>query len=271
VIAASAVYGSGGVESEIFSYSSANQFDSKQVWVHSPPNQQPFYANFRVLVDDVKRTVTYAYRDNNENTSMADYNGTSAYAYDDWGRMTSETRNSKSRTFSYTMGSKLASVSGNLGGLHSVTYGYSGDGKRLFRTHNGTTTHGYHWDAGYNVLNEADASGALAKTYVVAPKPVTGAVLGVPMEGVLVNQGPVGMTLAEVAGENPATGAYQYYTQDNILSTRGLFRLVTEFPFGNGRAAKARLASGRSRWPGVGRHGAVTQRRAPGPRGGRSG
>jgi RHS repeat-associated protein len=214
--------GTGGPETEIFSYSSANQFDSKKIWVHSAASQNPFYTNFRVLADDLKRDVIFTNKNNNEINTMTDYNGYTTYAYDDWGRMSTETRGSQSRTFAYVMGSKLAQVSGTLGGANTVVYGYGGDGKRNFRMLNGAVTASYRWDAGYNVINEKNASGALARTYVVAPKPV-GVSAGSPMDGIMVSQGPVGMTLAEVGGSNPATGSYRYYMHDQIQSTRGLF------------------------------------------------
>ncbi len=69
----------------------------------------------------------------------------------------------------------------------------------------GTTTR-YRWDVGWNVLNEEDNLGNLARTHI--------------MDSPLAE---VADILSDVAGANPATGAYRYYVSDHLGSTRGLY------------------------------------------------
>jgi RHS repeat-associated protein len=69
----------------------------------------------------------------------------------------------------------------------------------------GGVTTGYNWDAGWNVINEEDGTGTLARTYFHHP------------------QLPIRATMAHVDGTSPSTGAYNYYAHDHLGSTRALF------------------------------------------------
>jgi hypothetical protein len=100
--------------------------------------------------------------------------------------------------------SKLYSVDLATNATLDVTFNYGGDQKRRSMTAGGVTT-GYNWDAGWNVINEENGSGTLARTYFHHPQLLTRA------------------TLAHVNGANPATGAYNYYIHDHLGSTRALY------------------------------------------------
>jgi hypothetical protein len=82
--------------------------------------------------------------------------------------------------------SKLYSVDLATNATLDVTFNYGGDQKRRSMTAGGVTT-GYNWDAGWNVINEENGSGTLARTYFHHPQLLTRA------------------TLAHVNGANPAT------------------------------------------------------------------
>jgi RHS repeat-associated protein len=84
-----------------------------------------------------------------------------------------------------------------------VTYEYGGDGKRRKRQ-DSSATRQYKWDAGWNVISEENGCGTLTMTYVHAPGKV------------------IGTILADVDSDDPSTGTYRYYFQDNIGSTRRL-------------------------------------------------
>src|SRR5690606_14789519 len=134
-------------------------------------------------------------------TSVAEYNGTTSIAYDAWGRTASKTRGSDSIAYTWAKGNFLAKVDATnwpaIG--QTVQYEYRGDGRRFNRVVDGTYGTIYSW-ARWTLTNETVVvgfSGGLAKTYVPG--------------------------LAEIAGSDPATGDYAYYTHDHLGSTRGLF------------------------------------------------
>jgi RHS repeat-associated protein len=84
-----------------------------------------------------------------------------------------------------------------------VIYTVGADQKRRSRN-DGTTTTGYNWEAGFNVIEEEDSGGTLTDTFV---------------------QGPgrsVGPIVADVSGSDPGSGSYRYYFEDNVGSTRRL-------------------------------------------------
>jgi hypothetical protein len=103
----------------------------------------------------------------------------------------------------------LKSVTSNFSGEGNVTYEYGADGTRRKRQ-DSSATRQYNWDAGWNVISLATASrkengcGTLTRTYVHAPGKV------------------IGTILADVDSDDPSTGTYRYYFQDNIGSTRRL-------------------------------------------------
>jgi len=153
---------------------------------------------------------SYEYNDANELTKQT-YPGITYFSYDAWGRMTSKTRGeTESATYEYRYGDKLKSVTSNFSGEGNVTYEYgrrlavaSGDGKRRKRQDSSATTQ-YNWDAGWNVINEENGCGTLTMTYVHDPGRV------------------IGTILADVDSDDPSSGTYRYYFQDNIGSTRRL-------------------------------------------------
>ena len=154
--------------------------------------------------DSTTNTV-FAYGDANLLTSQSVGGMAVSFAYDDWGRMTSKSDGTYSATYAYRYGDKLYSVTSDFPSEGNATYQYDGAGKRRQRTAGGATTK-YRWDLGWNVLNEEDALGDLTLTHVM-DSPLT----------------EVANVLADVAGTNPATGAYRYYASDHLGSTRGLY------------------------------------------------
>jgi RHS repeat-associated protein len=148
--------------------------------------------DIRVLSDDLSNTTTFAVNNANELTSMADYNGTTSFAFDAWGRMTSKARGSYEATYGYRYGQMLRSVTSDFPGEGNVTYEYGGDGKRRERVVSGNTTT-YLWDIGYQVLNERDEYGTLTATHV--------------------------LQFATIIGSNPSMGVYKYRASDALGST----------------------------------------------------
>jgi RHS repeat-associated protein len=149
----------------------------------------------RILASDLSRTTAMTYRANNEIDTATDYNGAASYAFDAWGRTSSESKNGTTRTYSWAMANLLAGIDSSDPAETDVSYTYTGDLKRVWRSENGALANLYQWDAGFNVLNEA-AVGQPLKTYVPG--------------------------LAEVSGNALETSAtYNYLTQDHLGSTRG--------------------------------------------------
>ena len=160
------------------------------------------FDTFRVLASAMSRETTYTYATNNELSTMADYNGTTTFTYDDWGRTTLRTRGSNTTTYGWGHNHKIVSVDSTFPDEGNVDYKYGGDGLRRERDEeDGTDITWYNW-SGYNVTNEeADGAGlgdgALTRTYVGG--------------------------LGDIAGSNPATGTARYYIHDHLGSTRGVF------------------------------------------------
>ena len=154
---------------------------------------------------DSTTSTVFAYGDANLLASQSVGGTTVSFAYDDWGRMTSKSDGTYSATYAYRYGDKLYSVTSDFPSEGNATYQYDGAGKRRQKTAGGTTTK-YRFDLGWNVLNEEDGSGNLTRTHVIDS----------PMAK-------VAEVLADVAGTNPATGAYRYYFSDHLGSTRALY------------------------------------------------
>ena len=104
----------------------------------------------------------------------------------------------KTTQYNYRYGDKLTQVAQNWTGGTTVNYEYRGDNKRLSRQEDTDPKTYYHWDAGWNVINETDITGALAATYI---------------------HGPAGI-LADALGADAAAGTWRHYEQDRLGSTR---------------------------------------------------
>ena len=160
----------------------------------------------RILADDLASTWAMTNNDANELTQIANsaQGSTITYTYDAMGRTTEKALGGKAAEYAWRYDSKLHTVTSDFPDEGNVSYGYGADGKRRSRTANSVTT-GYNWDAGWNVINEETGAGALAMSYVHNP------------------HRPGRATLAQIAGNNPASGTSHYFTHDHLGSTRSLF------------------------------------------------
>jgi RHS repeat-associated protein len=173
---------------------------------HVPANAVFRVDDIMVIDGPMQSTYTMTYNNANELTQMANstQGTTVAFTYDAWGRTATQTVGSRSATYAYKYGSKLASVTSTLFGEQNVAFEYGGDQKRRSMTTGGVTTQ-YNWDMGWNVINEETGAGALARSYTHNPQSGGRATLG------------------HVDGTNPAAGAYRYYLHDHLGSTRFVF------------------------------------------------
>ncbi|MDZ4860202.1 MAG: RHS repeat-associated core domain-containing protein [Candidatus Hydrogenedentes bacterium] len=160
------------------------------------------FDDIRILADSLSNTTTFTVNNSNELVTMVDYNGTTNFTFDDWGRMTEKERVGSSATYSWNYGYNLTSVSSNFAGEGTVGYEFGGDRKRRERVSSGNTT--WYNYGGWLVLNEEDGSGNLSKTYDHD------------------TMWPVGAVLADLAGATPSSGTPRFYERDNIGSTRRL-------------------------------------------------
>ncbi len=156
-----------------------------------------------VLADDsgVNRTTTFTVANNNELNTMAttpDTGGSTSYTYDDWGRLTTETRGSVTKTYGWTKANLLASVDSSDSADTDVSYAYTGDLKRIFRFENSSLRNTYQYGAGFDVVAEGAWSG-----------------------GAPIGQKTYADGLAEV--DVTSTPAYSYLTHDHLGSTRGMW------------------------------------------------
>ncbi|GMV90601.1 MAG: hypothetical protein AMXMBFR82_03790 [Candidatus Hydrogenedentota bacterium] len=187
----------GALEEEILSTSSCTVASTNYISFTPSANADFSIDNVRILSDDLSTATTFAVNNANELTSMTDYNGSTTFGFDAWGRMTSKARGSYAAAYGYKYGQMLCSVASNWPGEGGVTYDYGGNLQRRERIVDSTTVR-YNWDGGFGLVSEEDDSGNLTRTY-------TG-------------------RLADVNGSTPATGTSRYYHGDNLGSTR----LVTD-------------------------------------------
>ena len=128
-------------------------------------------------------------------STMADYNGTVTFTYDDWGRTLSKSRGSDNVEYTWAWDNKLEGVDGtdwpDMGA--AVSYDYRGNGTRHSRTEGSDTTY-YHYAAGFGVTNEEN--GTDVRTYIGG---------------------------AHFDGSSSSLGTASYYTTDHLGSTRGLY------------------------------------------------
>jgi Rhs family protein len=196
--------GDDGPMERVLSTTSAPTMTPASMWFISGANAAFAYDDIEIVADGWTSGTTFAVNSGNELTSSTFGGVTTTYGYDAWGNMTGKARGSYSAGYAWHYGGKLTGVTSTFPGEGAVTYAYGGDGKRRERTAGGVTT-GYNYDLGWNLLNEEDGTGALTTTFIHAP------------------QGAVGPMLADVAGGNPASGAYRYYALDHLGSTIGLY------------------------------------------------
>ncbi|GMV95135.1 MAG: hypothetical protein AMXMBFR82_49130 [Candidatus Hydrogenedentota bacterium] len=186
----------GALEEKILSTSSCTVASTNNVSFTPSANADYSIDNIRVLSNDLSNTTTFAVNNANELTSMTDYNGSTTFGFDAWGRMTSKARGSYAATYGYRYGDMLCSVASDFPGEGDVTYEYGEDGKRRERHVNGQETY-YRWGSGRQRISDEDGSGTLQNTYI-------------------------GAALAHVSGENAATGEVQYYLRDFQRSIRSI-------------------------------------------------
>jgi RHS repeat-associated protein len=158
------------------------------------PSYDYDFDDIRILSDDLSNTTTFAVNNSNELTAMADYNGSTTFGFDDWGRMTSKARGSYEATYAYRYGQMLRSVTSDFPGEGNVTYEYGGNGKRRQSIVSGSTTN-YNWSGGRAIINIEDGSGNLTRTFI-------------------------GHLRAHVDGSSPSTADYVYYSNDIIYTSR---------------------------------------------------
>jgi YD repeat-containing protein len=166
----------GGLETQIFNVTSVPTYNGVGIHFIVNMNMVASIDNVMLIADDVSRTATFTPATNNELASVSDYNGSTAYAYDARGRTSTETKNSVTKTYSWTMANLLAGVDSSASGDTDVSYFYTGDLKRIWRLENGSLKNSYKWDAGFNVSEETDWVTSKTKTYAdgLAEVDVTG-------------------------------------------------------------------------------------------------
>ncbi len=146
--------------------------------------------NIRILSDDLSNTTTFAVNNANELTSMTDYNGSTTFGFDDWGRMTSKARGSYEAEYGYKYADMMTSLNSDYPGESNYTYEYGGNGKRISWTRDSAQTK-FRWGKGMSLVNEEDGSGELTLTYF-------------------------GYCLGAAQGANPATGSWVTYSLDKL-------------------------------------------------------
>ena len=103
----------------------------------------------------------FTYNDANELVS----GGGCDYYYDDWGRLISKEDGTHEAAYGYAYGHKLWAVESDFPGEDDVQYWYTGDGRRYSRECGSDKSY-YFFDEGYNLVNEANGSGVLQRSYV---------------------------------------------------------------------------------------------------------
>lgn len=151
-------------------------------------------------------SIAYTYNAGNELTqSVSSANGTTTYAYDSWGRLTTITQGAQSATLGWAYQDRLKSYTTTITGETSVNYTYSGDGHRtgvdnsIYGQGPKTWTYDTRWGVRSQNYTNTPANSAW---YVLEPN---------------------GTVLAEA----PATGvvtSMKYYFRDHLGSTRSTRR-----------------------------------------------
>ncbi len=193
----------GGLETQVFSRTDAPLYNGDRFSLIASPNTVVSFDDLMILADDsgLNRSTTFTVANNNELSTMAttpDTGGSTSYTYDDWGRLTTETRGSVTKTYGWTKANLLASVDSSDSADTDVSYAYTGDLKRIFRFENSSLRNTYSYGAGFDVVAEGAWSG-----------------------GAPIGQKTYADGLAEV--DVTGTPAYSYLTHDHLGSTRGMW------------------------------------------------
>ena len=151
-------------------------------------------------------SIAYTYNVGNELTqAVSSQTGTTTYAYDSWGRLTTITQGAQSATLGWAYQDRLKSYTTTITGETSVNYTYSGDGRRtgvdnsIYGQGPKTWTYDTRW-------------GVRSQNYTNTPANSSWYILE-----------PNGTVLAEA----PATGvvtSMKYYFRDHLGSTRSTRR-----------------------------------------------
>ena len=131
---------------------------------------------------------------------------TVAFTYDAWGRMVTKTQGDHLAAYRFRFGDKMTQIDSNFPDeAASVVIMYDGLGKRRYKFVSGTpnsTTYWWRWGAGWNVVNEYTD---VESTWDWDPESLTATYVG---------------SMAEITGADPSSGAYRYYSGDNLGSVR---------------------------------------------------
>ena len=151
----------GGDMEQVLTTSSAAITTATQMQFVLNPNADFAVDDIWVVSDDLTTTATHTYDNANELLSMArTNNGTTTFAYDAWGRMTSKSLGGNSATYSYRYNELLQSITSSIPGEGAVTYAYRGDGSRYSQAVTGGSTTYYAMGG----VNETDSGGTLTRT-----------------------------------------------------------------------------------------------------------
>ncbi len=189
---------SGGAETLVFDRTDMPTYNGNQFLFVVSPNTSMSIDDVMIVADDLSRSTTMTYRNNNEIITAADYNGTATYTHDAWGRTNTVAKNSVTKTYSWTSANMLGGIDSSDSNETDVAYTYNGALQRTWRLENGNLKNSYKWDAGFNTLSEVAWD---AWTPVGEKAFVPG--------------------LAEV--DMWSTPSYAYMTHDHLGSTRGMW------------------------------------------------
>ncbi|MDZ4858828.1 MAG: RHS repeat-associated core domain-containing protein [Candidatus Hydrogenedentes bacterium] len=191
----------GAMPTNVVSTTGANYTSTSEFKINVQTGFLYDFDDIRVLADGLSNTTTFAVNNANELTSMTDFNGTTSFGYDDWGRMTSKSRGSHSAAYGYRYGQMLHSVTSNWPGEDNATYQFGSDEKRRARTVGGNTTI-YNWDSAWNIISEENATGGLTSPYILRRNTLSSHLL------------------ANISGSNPTSGVAAYSFHDTLSSPR---------------------------------------------------
>ncbi|GMW03098.1 MAG: hypothetical protein AMXMBFR84_42340 [Candidatus Hydrogenedentota bacterium] len=122
---------------------------------------------------------------------------TTTFTYDDWGRMTQKANSGFTADYAYRYEDSLFSLQSDFPEEQDVSCEYGGNLSRRIKVDDSSTTQ-YRFAIDNLIVNEEDESGVLQRTYV-------------------------GRTYASSIGTMPASGEWEFYTLDHLLTVRSGF------------------------------------------------